>query len=64
MHPTLHDHVLECALFQKRKPDVRVAILTDDIALKIKALAEVMLVLIALMPVVTLIIKPVQWSTI
>lgn len=40
MHPTLHDHVLECALFQKRKPDVRVAILTDDIALKIKALAE------------------------
>jgi len=42
MHPTLHDHVLECALFQQTMPDGRVAILTDDTTLKIKALAEVM----------------------
>lgn len=41
MHPTLHDYVLECALFQQAKLDGRVAILTDQTTLKIKALAEV-----------------------
>ncbi|XP_024397807.1 uncharacterized protein [Physcomitrium patens] len=40
MHPTLHDYVLECALFQQAKLDGRVAILTDQTTLKIKALAE------------------------
>lgn len=43
MHP-LHDHVLECALFQQTMPDGRVAILTDDTTLKIKALAESLVV--------------------
>jgi hypothetical protein len=41
---TLHDHVLECALFQQTKPDGRVAILTEDTTLKIKALAESLVV--------------------
>ncbi|KAG0575245.1 hypothetical protein KC19_VG329800 [Ceratodon purpureus] len=40
LQPTLHDHVLECALFQQTMPIGRVAILTDDTTLKIKALAE------------------------
>lgn len=39
-----HDHVLECALFQQTKPDGRVAILTDDTTLRIKALAESLVV--------------------
>lgn len=50
MQPTLHDHILECALFQQTMPHGRVAILTDDTTLKIKALAEVILSLIVLVP--------------
>lgn len=43
IHATVHDHVLECALFQQKMLDSRVAILTDDISLTIKARAEVIL---------------------
>lgn len=43
MQPTPHDYVLEYALLQQTMADGRVAILTDNTTLKIKALAEVML---------------------
>lgn len=40
--PTAEDHILECALFFKRiKNDGRLVLLTNDTALKIKAMAEV-----------------------
>ena len=48
MQPTLHDHVLECALYQQTISDGRVAILTDNRTLKIKALAEVMAFVVGL----------------
>ncbi|XXG45533.1 hypothetical protein AAC387_Pa02g0593 [Persea americana] len=39
--PTAEDHILECALFFKRiKNDGRLVLLTNDTALKIKAMAE------------------------
>ncbi|KAG8378388.1 hypothetical protein BUALT_Bualt08G0132300 [Buddleja alternifolia] len=39
--PTAEDHILECALFFKRiKNDGQLVLLTDDITLKIKAMAE------------------------
>ncbi|XP_024376456.1 uncharacterized protein [Physcomitrium patens] len=40
MQPTPHDYVLEYALLQQTMADGRVAILTDNTTLKIKALAE------------------------
>lgn len=44
MAPTLHDHILECAmLIHENILDGAVALLTDDTALKIKAMAEVIL---------------------
>lgn len=42
MSPTNDDHILECALlFDKKIREGKVALLTRDTALKIKAMAEV-----------------------
>jgi hypothetical protein len=58
MQPTVHDHVLECALFQQRTRDDRVAVLTDDTALKIKALAEVIFIFVVLVSLLKDVLKP------
>lgn len=40
--PTTEDHILECALMCRRaNSDRRVVLLSDDVTLKIKAMAEV-----------------------
>lgn len=40
--PTSGDHILECALlFKKMKRDEQLVLLSDDVSLKIKAMAEV-----------------------
>lgn len=41
--PTTEDHILECALLcRKMKSDGQLVLLSDDVTLKIKAMAEVM----------------------
>lgn len=39
--PTAADHILECALLFRRTTDGQLVLLSDDVALKIKAMAEV-----------------------
>ncbi|GLJ32807.1 hypothetical protein SUGI_0660640 [Cryptomeria japonica] len=41
MSPTAEDHILECALLYERLPNGgRVVLLSNDVAIKIKAMAE------------------------
>lgn len=48
--PTAEDHILECTLFFRRiKNDGQLVLLTNDTALKIKAMAEVLLILLAVL---------------
>lgn len=39
--PTAADHILECALFFRRTMNGQLVLLSDDVTLKIKAMAEV-----------------------